>query len=99
MVEAATVVEAACVVEAASAAGGAEAGVVTPVPKGDTGGTGVGEELGEAAELATEKVLEKLLRVCEKDMDAADGAAAELSQHFTVTQWSTHCGSRRLWRL
>ena len=84
VVEAAIVVEAACVVEAASAAGGAEAGAVTPVPKGDTGGTGVGEELGEAAELATEKVLEQLLRVCERDMDAADGAAAELSQHFTV---------------
>ena len=44
----------------------------------------MGEELGEAAELATEKVLEQLLRVCERDMDAADGAAAELSQHFTV---------------
>ena len=83
-VETAIVVEAVCVVEAASAAGGAEAGTVTPVQEGVTGGAGVGEEVGEAAELATEKVLEQLLRVCEKDMDAADGAAAELSQHFTV---------------
>jgi hypothetical protein len=80
----AIVVEAVCVVEAATAAGGAEAGTVTPVQEGVTGGAGVGEEFGEAAELATEKVLEQLLRVCEKDMDAADGAAAELSQHFTV---------------
>jgi hypothetical protein len=41
------------------------------------------EEEGEEAMLTVGEV-EQLLRVCEQDVNAADGAAAELSQHFTV---------------
>ena len=84
VMEAAAVVEAAAVGEVAIVVEVAEAVALTAVPEGDAGGAGEVEEDREAAVMASGRVLEQLLRVCEQDGNAADGAAAELAQHFTV---------------
>ena len=62
------------------ASGEAQAGggAVAAESEGAAGGAGEEEEDEATEVVASEEVLEQLLQVCEQDMNAADGAVAEL---------------------